>query len=341
MPSVSQVVISQSESARPSGSVAGRESGVPHRDGVLTDVAHSDVASDDAALGDSRSTIAPVQVDLPGPARKKRMVLYASVGVAAVAIAGLLLFRPHAGGTSDPVSTKMTAGQRTTAAGAHVVTAPLTRTGSTAAGAAAMVKAMGGDSVRSASATPARTGPVGQPEKRAPESAPPELRLPPVKVHLRPIIIPRAPVPSISAAPSVDSIVRSATERQRASDTDRTGTADRVSVPTPTDVDRAALNNAVTPAKIIGRPPAPRFPDALLRSGPREGQVVVRFIVNEYGSADVASMIVERSDHELFTAAVRDILPRFRFDPARTRAPESKPVASWVSLPFRFTTKAR
>jgi protein TonB len=85
--------------------------------------------------------------------------------------------------------------------------------------------------------------------------------------------------------------------------------------------------------------PEPRFPDALLRSGRRDGQVVVRFMVNEFGSVDVASMIVERSDHELFTAAVRDILPRFRFEPARTQAPESKPVATWVSVPFRFTTK--
>jgi TonB family protein len=123
-------------------------------------------------------------------------------------------------------------------------------------------------------------------------------------------------------------------ERQHASDTDRTGTGERVSPPTSADV-----NYAVTPPKIIGRVPEPRFPDALLRSGRRDGQVVVRFMVNEFGSVDVASMIVERSDHELFTAAVRDILPRFRFEPARTQAPESKPVATWVSVPFRFTTK--
>jgi hypothetical protein len=50
-------------------------------------------------------------------------------------------------------------------------------------------------------------------------------------------------------------------------------------------------------------------------------------------------MIVERSDHELFTAAVRNVLPRFRFEPAHTLAPDSKPVAVWVSVPFRFTTK--
>src|SRR5512146_2615986 len=294
VPSGSQIAVSPPESARPSVSASGRQSAVRQYDAVLAGVAHSDVARDDAALGDWRSTIAPVQADLPGLARKQRTVLYASVGVAAVAIAGLLMLRPRAGRGTDPVL-QVSAAQRTTATGAPVVTAPATRTRSTATGAAVIAEAMGVDSPLSASATPARTAPVGQPSKRAADSAPPELRLPRVDVHLRRIKIPSVPFPSI------DSIVRSATERQRASDTDRTGTANRVSVPTPTDVDRAAVNNAITPATIIGRPPAPPFPDALLRSGPREGQVVVRFIVNEYGTVDVGSMIVERSDHELFT----------------------------------------
>ena len=61
--------------------------------------------------------------------------------------------------------------------------------------------------------------------------------------------------------------------------------------------------------------------------------------MNELGSVEVASMIVEQSDHELFTEAVRDILPLFRFEPARTHAPESKPVAAWVTVPFRFAAK--
>ena len=335
-PSASQLVISPPESVRPSGSITSRESGVPYRDAVLADVAHNDVASDHAAPGDSRSTIAPVQADSPDRARKKRTTLYVSAGVAgvAIAIAGLLMLRPRAGG--GPVSAEISAAQHTTVARAPVVTAPATMTGSTAAGAAAVVGATRADSLRFASAAPPRTAPVVQPEQRAPEAAPPELRLPRVDVHLRRINIPNIRVPSISAAPSVDSIARSATERSRASDTDRTGTGERVSPSTSADVD-----NALTPAKIIGRAPEPRFPDALLRSGHREGQVVVRFMVNERGSVDVASMIVERSDDALFTSAVRDILPLFRFEPAHTHAPESKPVASWVSVPFRFTTKRK
>ena len=330
-PSASQIVISPPESARPHGTVTGRESGATHRDAVLADVAHADVASGDAALGDPQSAIAPIQVDSPEPARKKRTVLYASAGVAAVAIAiaGLLMLRPRAGGGSDPVSTKMIAAQRTAAAVAPVVTAAAATTGSTATRAAAMVGATRADSLRSASATPAPTAPVVQPEQRAAESAPPEFRAPRVDIHLGPMNL-----PSIPAAMDVDSILRSATERQRASDTVRIGTEVGLPVPTSADVD-----DAPSPPKIIGRAPVPRFPDALLRSVRQDGVVVVRFIVNERGSVDVASMIVVQSDNDLFTAAVRDILPRFRFEPARTHAPESKPVAAWVSVPFRFAKK--
>jgi TonB family protein len=141
-------------------------------------------------------------------------------------------------------------------------------------------------------------------------------------------------LPSIPAAPNVDSIVGSATERSPVRDTDRIGTEVRLPHPTSADVDDVA-----TPPKIIGRAPAPRFPDALLHSTRPEGEVVVRFMVNELGIVDVGSMTVLQSDHELFTAAVRDILPRFRFEPARTHAPESKPVAAWVTVPFRFAAK--
>jgi len=87
--------------------------------------------------------------------------------------------------------------------------------------------------------------------------------------------------------------------------------------------------------------PDPGFPNALLRSGVREGQVVVRFQVTELGKVDAASTIVERSDDDLFTEAVRDVLPLLRFEPARTLGLESRPVAAWMSVPFRFTTKKR
>ena len=238
------------------------------------------------------------------------------------------MLRPRAGSGPDPVSTAKSAAQRTTAAGAPAVTAQVMRTASRGAGAAAMMAAMHAESLRAASATPAPTAAVIQREQRAPESALP-LRAPRVEVHLD-----SANIASMPAAPSVDAILASAMERRRASDTARTEARDEVSRPASADVDVAH-----TSPKIIGRAPDLAFPDALLRSGRRDGQVVVRFLVNELGRVDAASIIVERSDHELFTDAVRNVLPRFRFEPAHTLGPESKPVAVWVSVPFRFTTK--
>jgi TonB family protein len=316
-PSASQIAIPAPESAR--------ESGAAPRDILLADIAYTDVASADAGLNDLQSPIAPVQTDSPEPARKKQTVLYASAGVGAVAIAiaGMLMLRPNAGdGGKGPVSTEMSVAQRTTAA-APVVTAAAT--GSAATGAAAMVGATRADSIRSAKPAPTPSAPVAQAEQRAPEKGLPEFRAPRVEI----------PLPSVGAAPDGDSLVRSAMERPRASDTNRI--APEVRPPLPTTTPDADFD--VVPAKLIGRVPEPSFPDKLLRSGKRDGQVVVRFMVTERGTVDVASMIVERSDHPLFTEAVRDILPLFRFQPARTPAPESKPVPAWVSVPFRFTTK--
>jgi len=302
LPPASQIVMSLPESARPFGSVTGR-----------------DIA--DAALGDWRSADVLVHADSPEPARKKRAVRYGSAGVAAVAIAiaGLLMLRPRVGSGRTPVSTEMSAAQHTAAAGA-----------------AGMVAVTHADSLRASSATPPPAAAVIQREQRAPESGPPEsgppaLRLPRIKVHLESMNI-----PSMPATLSVDAILRSAIERQRASDTDRIETRNEVSRPTSVDLDHAH-----TAPKIVGRVPEPVFPDALLRSGRREGQVVVRFMVSELGTVDVASIVVERSDHELFTEAVRAVLPLFRFDPAYTLGPVSKPVAAWVSVPFRFMTKKR
>jgi TonB family protein len=309
--------------------VTGRESGAAYSDVILADLAHSDVAPEVSAPSDGRSTDAPIHADSSEPARNKRTVRYAYTGAAAVviAIAGVLMLRPRAGGGAAVVSTEMSAAQRTSAAGALVVTAPATRTMSIGTR-AAMTAATHADSLRVASTTPVPTAAAIQREQRAPETAAPELRAPRVKLHLDSISMP--------AAPSVDAILRSAMERQRASDTARTQTRDEISRPTSAEVDHAH-----SAPKLMGRPPEPAFPDALLRSGPRDGQVVVRFMVDEDGTVDVASMIVERSDHELFTAAVREVLPRFRFEPAHTLTPESKPVAAWVSVPFRFTTKKR
>jgi len=307
MASASRIVIAPPESARASESV-------------------------DVALVDPRPTVAVFRAASPEPARRNRTVLYASAGAAtvAIAIAALLMVRPSAGSAREPVSKNTSDARRTPAASAPVVTASAARTASIGTNAADM-KAAQADSFHAASATPAPTVEAIQREQRAPERARTEIRAPRVEIHLDSVNM-----PSIPAALSGEAILRSAMERQRASDTDRTETKPDIARPTTVDAE-----NARTSPTIIGRAPVPVFPDALIRSGRREGEVLVRFLVNELGRVDVASMIVEHSDDELFTSAVRDILPSFRFEPAHTLGLGSRPVAAWVSVPFRFTTKKR
>jgi TonB family protein len=269
------------------------------------DVASGDVASVAVAPAAWRSAIARVQANLPKLARRKRTTLYSSAGAAALVIAiELLIVRPRAGSGKEPASTQKSAAPRSAAA--LVVTTPTSR-------------------------APAPTTPVKQIERaqRMPASAQPELRSPRVDIQLNSVNIPSMPTP-----PSADAILRSVTERQRTSDTNRAETSNEPSRPKSVDV-----VTAHTSPQIIGRVPDPGFPDALLRSGTREGQVSVRFMVNEKGRVDVSSMIVEQSDDDLFTEAVRDVLPLFRFEPARTLGLESRPVAAWVSVPFRFTAR--
>ncbi len=340
--SASQIVISPppAKSAGPSGSITGRESRAMSLEVVHADVASGDAASADAASGDVtsdnvasdnvasdnvasdnlasddvasggvalgawRSAIARVRASLPKVARKQRTTLYSSAGVAAVIIAiELLIVRPRAGSGRERVSTETGAAPRRTA-GALVGTP--------------------------ASPAPVPTTPFKQIEReqRVPANAGPVLRSPRVDIRLNPVNIPSMPAP-----PSADAILRSATERQRTSDTNRAETSNEPSRPGSADIVPAH-----TSPKIIGRAPDPGFPDALLRSGTREGQVVVRFMVNELGRVDVGSVIIEHSDDDLFAEAVRDVLPLFRFEPARTLGLESRPVQAWVSVPFRFTAK--
>jgi TonB family protein len=88
---------------------------------------------------------------------------------------------------------------------------------------------------------------------------------------------------------------------------------------------------------LIGTPPTPRFPDEL-RARPIEGEVIVQFRVNEKGRVEPSSMQVLQSQHELFTAAVRNVLSQFRFEPARS-GNDSKPQAAWVQFRTRFDAR--
>ena len=82
--------------------------------------------------------------------------------------------------------------------------------------------------------------------------------------------------------------------------------------------------------KISG--PTPQFPD-ILRSANVTGRVIAQFVVNTDGRADMSTFKALESDHELFTAAVKRVLPQWRFIPAETGGQK---VRQLVQLPFEF-----
>jgi len=129
------------------------------------------------------------------------------------------------------------------------------------------------------------------------------------------------------ATTNADSLVRASTKLDRELASDRIGSG----IVTSSHLE----DTGAKPAALLEAPP-PHFPDEL-RSHWRESEVVVRFRVDERGRVDVGSMKVVKSDHDRFVAAVREALPRFRFEPARSAAPESKPVADWVDFRIKFT----
>jgi protein TonB len=84
-----------------------------------------------------------------------------------------------------------------------------------------------------------------------------------------------------------------------------------------------------------GRMPRPHYPGALLAARV-EGDVVLQFVIDSTGAADPRSVRVLRSTHELFTRAVRSVLPRMRFYPAEIAGNKVDMV---VEQPFRFVVR--
>jgi TonB family protein len=77
---------------------------------------------------------------------------------------------------------------------------------------------------------------------------------------------------------------------------------------------------------------APTYPPALLRLGV-EGTVMVRYVVDSLGHADVSTLEVIRASRVEFAMAVREVLPFMRFTPARMGP---KAVPQLVEQPFNF-----
>jgi protein TonB len=91
------------------------------------------------------------------------------------------------------------------------------------------------------------------------------------------------------------------------------------------DVDRAP--------RLIGAAQEPRYPAALRESG-IQGRVVVQFVVDTLGRAELGELQVVESAHPRFVDAVRDALARYRFSVGEAAG---RKVRTRVQLPFEFT----
>ena len=86
------------------------------------------------------------------------------------------------------------------------------------------------------------------------------------------------------------------------------------------------------PASMLDDSPKPKYP-AVLESSGIAGEVQAQFVVSSNGKADMSSFKVLKSTNELFTLAVKNVLPRMRFSPAQIGG---KPVNQLVQQSFQF-----
>ena len=245
----------------------------------------------------------------------KRATLYGSAGAAVIALA-IAGFDFSSSGASEGESERAPVA---TGAAPRVAVVPTSVT--------AKPKAMIAVSTPVATTREARTAPassatqptrVGETHDAVPSD-------PVATPNLRRVVVPRV------ATPSVDSLMQSATNIVRGADSEPIAAAGSL-LTSPQHEDVAVTRPVLTFA------PSLRFPDAL-RAQRVEGEVVVQFRVNEKGRVEASSMQVVHSGHDLFTAEVRNALPRFRFEPARLAAPGSKPQSAWVQFRAQFNAR--
>jgi len=85
--------------------------------------------------------------------------------------------------------------------------------------------------------------------------------------------------------------------------------------------------------RLMGNAPEPKYP-ASLRAAGIEGRVVVQFVVDTLGRAELGDLQVVETPHPLFVDAVRSALARYRFTIGEAAG---RKVRTRVQLPFQFT----
>lgn len=83
--------------------------------------------------------------------------------------------------------------------------------------------------------------------------------------------------------------------------------------------------------------PIPKYP-SVLESSRVEGSVLVEFVVDTLGKAEMSTLRILESSNDLFVRAFAATLPRWRFYPAETGGRKVKQV---VQLPLKFIAPHR
>src|SRR6185437_14766325 len=78
--------------------------------------------------------------------------------------------------------------------------------------------------------------------------------------------------------------------------------------------------------------PRPTYP-SMLESAGVEGEVLVQFVIDTLGKADMNTFKVLKSSNDLFTQSIKNVLPRLRFYAAETGG---RKVRELVQYPFSF-----
>jgi protein TonB len=83
---------------------------------------------------------------------------------------------------------------------------------------------------------------------------------------------------------------------------------------------------------VSGRALEPRYPSSLRDAGV-QGRVVVQFVVDTLGRAEMAELQVVETPHALFVESVRAALSHYRFSPGEAGG---RKVRTRVQVPFDF-----
>ncbi len=106
------------------------------------------------------------------------------------------------------------------------------------------------------------------------------------------------------------------------------------SLPTPGASEGAYFEFQVQRPVVPSRANPPAKYPPMLRSANVEGTVLGQFVVDTLGRVDMSSFHILKSTHDLFTAAVKDVVPRYKFSAAEIRGQKVKQL---VQMPFDFT----